>query len=75
MSESRLLQRNKVGTLTDEQLWCLDQNITAGDYGEFEEIGRSDFFYCAEQMFGPYDEYQDPVTEADYQRWLNDIGA
>jgi hypothetical protein len=69
MSESRLLQRNKVGTLTDEQLWCLDQCIADGDFGEFEEIGRSDFFYCAEQMF------DDPATEADYQRWLNDIGA
>ena len=69
MSESRLLQRNKVGTLTDEQLWCLDQCINDGDFGEFDEVGRSDFFYCAEEMFG------DSATEADYQRWLNDIGA
>ena len=60
MTRNAALDRN----LTDEQLWLLDRCIETGDYGIFDEIGRSDFFYCAEQQFA------DGATEADYQRWM-----
>jgi len=55
--------------LTDKQLWLLDRCIETGDYGEFDEVGRSDFFHIAEQ------EYEVVATEADYNRWVDDAYA
>ena len=66
---NREIRRNQVGVFTDEQLFYLDCCINDGDFGEFDEIGRSDFFHCAKELF------DETATEADYLRWLNEIGV